>query len=85
MCVFLYIFVFRGGNLKEWLCINFVFSIDSICDNIAFARPFKLKWGKFASACYTCNKFGHMQSECPTLTIQPPENHNVETCIIERQ
>ena len=33
------------------------------------ARPFKLKWGKFAGACYTCNKCGHMQLECPTLTI----------------
>ena len=42
-------------------------------DPIIGARPFKLKWGKFAGACYTCNKFGHMQSECPTLTIQPPE------------
>ena len=33
-------------------------------------RPFKLKWGKF----------GHMQSECPTLIIQPPE-----TCITKRK
>ena len=36
-------------------------------------RPFKLKWGNFACACYTRNKFGDMQSQCPTLTIQPPE------------
>ena len=33
---------------------------------------FKLKWGLFARASFTCHKFGHLASKCPTLLHQPP-------------
>lgn len=35
-------------------------------------RPFKLKWEKFAGSCFVCGGFGHMQSKCPDLKLQPP-------------
>lgn len=35
---------------------------------------FTLKWGRFAGSCFSCGKFGHMQSECPTMLFQAPTN-----------
>ncbi|MCO5578717.1 hypothetical protein L7F22_032562 [Adiantum nelumboides] len=33
---------------------------------------FDLKWGVFASACFTCHKFGHLALECPQVVHKPP-------------
>lgn len=33
---------------------------------------FDLKWGVFVGACFTCHKFGHLASECPSFLHQLP-------------